>query len=173
MPSPRRFLFPHLHPGRLLPITEEDFRTLDRIVDEMKTSIENGGKGFSDLDLSFHIAIAKASKNEILTEMLEHIREGLQELIRKSLLLPAGMELAYKQHRKLLEVLKQRNPAKARNAVHTHLRSFQRGYKVLFQAPPIAPPCIRAGHSARSKPKTSTMLFPVLHPDSHLWDVVA
>ena len=68
-------------------------------------------------------------------ELLEHIREGLQELIDSSLLLPAGRELAYKQHRALLDILKQRDQRRARTSVRTHLRSFQRRYKVLFQAP--------------------------------------
>jgi GntR family transcriptional repressor for pyruvate dehydrogenase complex len=114
---------------------EEDLRKLEGIVHEMKTLIDQDGKGFSDLDLRFHMAIAAGSKNEILIELLEHIREGLQELIDNSLLLPAGRELAYKQHRALLEILKQRDQRRARTSVRTHLRSFQRGYKVLFQAP--------------------------------------
>lgn len=115
--------------------TEQDLDSLEKIVSEMKTAIDKGGKGFRELDLSFHLAIAAASKNQIMADLLRHIREGLQEMITKSLLLPAGMELAYKQHRAILEVLKQRNPEKARKAMRTHLRAFQRGYKVLFQIP--------------------------------------
>ncbi len=115
--------------------TEQDFQALERIVIEMKAAIANGGEGFKELDVSFHFAIAAASKNLILAALLKHIREGLQELITKSLLLPAGMELAYKQHRAILEVLKHRNPGKARQAMRTHLRAFQRGYKVLFKIP--------------------------------------
>ena len=60
----------------------------------------------------------------------------LQELITKSLLLPAGTEMAYKQHREIFDALKQRNPARARKAMRSHLRAFQRGYKVLFRMPP-------------------------------------
>ena len=115
--------------------TEEDFRAMDKLVREMKTTIDAGGEGFKDLDLGLHIAMATACRNEVLAELLKHIRAGLQELIAKSLLLPAGMELAYKQHRTLLEVLKQRDPARARKAMRTHLRAFQRGYKVVFQTP--------------------------------------
>jgi GntR family transcriptional repressor for pyruvate dehydrogenase complex len=115
--------------------SEADFRTLENIVRAMKTAIQQGGEGFSDLDLSFHIAVAEASQNKVLIELLKHIREGLRELIKKSLLLPAGMELAYQQHRTLLDVLKQRHPARARQAMRRHLRAFQRGYKVLFQGP--------------------------------------
>jgi len=115
--------------------TDQDFRTLEKIVREMKTAIDEGGEGFKDLDLSFHLAIASASKNNILAELLKHIRGELHEMITKSVLLPVGMELAYKHHRAILEVLKQRNPARARKAMRTHLRAFQRGYKVLFQIP--------------------------------------
>jgi GntR family transcriptional regulator, transcriptional repressor for pyruvate dehydrogenase complex len=115
--------------------TEQDFRILEEIVRAMKAAIEEGGEGFRDLDLSFHLAIASASKNNILAELLKHIREELHEMISKSVLLPVGMELAYKHHRAILDVLKQRNPGRARKAMRTHLRTFQRGYKVLFQIP--------------------------------------
>lgn len=113
----------------------QDFKNLDKIVRDMKNVGEGSGESPADLDLSFHMAIATAARNDVLTELLKHIREGLQELIEKSLLLPAGADLAYKQHRALLEVLKQRNPAIARKAMRTHLRAFQRGYRVLFQNP--------------------------------------
>ncbi|MFZ1130362.1 MAG: FadR/GntR family transcriptional regulator [Terriglobales bacterium] len=115
--------------------TEQDFRALEKIVQDMKVATASGGEGFRELDVRFHFAIAAASKNLILAELLKHIRAGLEELITKSLLLPAGMELAYRQHRAILEVLKQRNPGRARKAMRTHLRAFQRGYKVLFQIP--------------------------------------
>lgn len=115
--------------------TEQDFKALERIVREMKISISEGGENFGDLDLSFHIAISAACKNKVLAELLKHIQEGLQELIDKSLHLSAGMELAYRQHRALLDGLKQRNPALARRAMRTHLRAFQRGYRVLLQKP--------------------------------------
>jgi GntR family transcriptional repressor for pyruvate dehydrogenase complex len=113
--------------------TAQDFKQIEKVVREMKAAIDAGGEGFSDLDLDFHLAVAAAGKNEVLTELIKHLREGLQELIVKSLQLPAGMELAYQQHRALLEVLKQRNPAKARKAMRVHLRAFQRGYRVLLQ----------------------------------------
>ena len=87
------------------------------------------------MDLRFHLAIALGSKNQVLSELLKHIREALQELITKSLLLPAGTEMAYKQHREIFEALKQRSSARARKAMRSHLRAFQRGYKVLFRIP--------------------------------------
>lgn len=115
--------------------THRDFARLEEILREMKAAIDRDHASFKELDLKFHLEIAAASKNEVLAELLKHIRAGLQELIAKSLLLPAGMELAYKQHRAVLDALQHRNPARARKAMRTHLRAFQRGYKVLFQIP--------------------------------------
>ena len=116
--------------------TDQDLAALHDILKQMKTAIEQGGDGFRQLDLGFHLAIAMGSKNQGLSEMLRHIREALQELITKSLLLPAGTDMAYKQHREIFEALKQRSPARARKAMRSHLRAFQRGYKVLFRMPP-------------------------------------
>jgi GntR family transcriptional repressor for pyruvate dehydrogenase complex len=113
--------------------TQQDLKALDRIVREMKAALDSGGDDFGDLDLNFHMAVAEGCKNKILAELLKHIREGLQELIGKSLHLPAGMALAYDQHRVLLDALKQRDPGGARKAMRAHLRAFQRGYAVLFK----------------------------------------
>jgi GntR family transcriptional repressor for pyruvate dehydrogenase complex len=115
--------------------TEADLATLEDLVARMKFVQPNDPETFTQLDLAFHLAIGAGGKNQILAELLRHIRAGLKELISKSLLLPAGMELAYNHHREVLEALKQRNPERARKAMRKHLQSFQRGYKVLFQIP--------------------------------------
>jgi GntR family transcriptional regulator, transcriptional repressor for pyruvate dehydrogenase complex len=113
--------------------TNHDFDALEELVRAMEPEIEQTGDKFWQLDLAFHLGIAAGSKNQVLLELLKHTREALLELITKSLLLPAGKQLAYKQHGEILDALKQRNPASARKAMRAHLRAFQRGYKVLFQ----------------------------------------
>lgn len=113
--------------------TPQDIVTIETLVDEMKDWIYKDPDRFHELDLSFHLAIGNGSKNLVLTELLKHIRGRLHELITKSLLLPAGMELACTHHRQILEAVKQHNPAKASDAMRNHLRAFRRGYKVLFQ----------------------------------------
>jgi len=91
----------------------------------MKVAKDEDRGEFQQLDLEFHLSIAASSKNEVLAELLCHICGALQELIRKSLLLSNGMELACKQHWKILEALKQRNPGGARKAIRAHLTTFQ------------------------------------------------
>jgi GntR family transcriptional regulator, transcriptional repressor for pyruvate dehydrogenase complex len=115
--------------------TEDDLTALREIVKEMKTAKDEEGSRFRDLDLAFHLAVAVGSKNQVMAEMLRHIREALQELITKSLLLPAGTDMAYQQHKEILDAIEKRDAARARKAMRAHLRAFQRGYKVLFKMP--------------------------------------
>jgi GntR family transcriptional repressor for pyruvate dehydrogenase complex len=110
-----------------------DLATLEDLVGRMKLAMVDDRAKFQQLDQEFHLSIAAGSKNEVLAELLGHIRGALQELIRKSLLLSSGMDLACKQHDKILDALKKRNPAAARNAIRIHLSAFQRGYKALLR----------------------------------------
>jgi len=112
--------------------TRADLATLQDLSRKMKRAKDDEDRGqFSQLDLEFHLSIASGSKNEVLAEFLGHIRGAFQELISKSLLPSNGMDLACKQHDKILDALRQRNPAAARRAIRAHLNAFQHGYKVL------------------------------------------
>jgi len=114
--------------------TRRDLAKLEDLASKMKVAKDRDRGKFQQFDLEFHLSIAASSKNEVLADLLGHIRGALQELIRKSLLLPNGMDLACKQHDKILAALKRRNPGGARAAMRAHLSAFQRGYKVLLRA---------------------------------------
>jgi GntR family transcriptional repressor for pyruvate dehydrogenase complex len=116
--------------------TRRDLAALEDLTRKMKAAKDEDRGKFQQLDLEFHLSIAASSKNEVLAELLSHIRGALQELIRKSLLPANGMNLACKHHEKILEALKQRNPAAARKAIRAHLSAFQRGYNGLRRAQP-------------------------------------
>jgi GntR family transcriptional regulator, transcriptional repressor for pyruvate dehydrogenase complex len=113
-------------------ITPEELDEIERLVEQMKASIHDSEE-FSKLDVSFHLAMASAAKNEVLSQILSSVREQTMELITKSVLLEEGRESALRGHIKILEAVRQRNPTKARKALRNHLQSFQRGYKVLFE----------------------------------------
>lgn len=113
-------------------ITQEEFDAAELLVERMREAVHNANE-FWKLDLSFHLAMGMAAKNEVLNNIIKSVREQMVDLISKSLLLQEGMEQAVGQHAKVLEALRQRNPAKAREAMRHHLQSFQRGYKVIFE----------------------------------------
>jgi DNA-binding FadR family transcriptional regulator len=112
-------------------ISDRELAGLKKIVDEMKRSTADA-EAFGKLDFAFHAAISSAAKNKVLNSILTGVREQTMELIKKSLLLDEGISQALRQHIKIYEAIKERNPAKAREAMRNHLHSFQVGYKVLF-----------------------------------------
>ncbi len=114
-------------------ITQKELKQMEAMVDRMKQAIHDNGDEFWKLDLSFHLSMGIAAKNDVLSNILKGVREQMMDLISKSLLLREGMEQAVIQHTKVLEAIRQHNPTKAREAMRNHLQSFQRGYKVLFE----------------------------------------
>jgi GntR family transcriptional repressor for pyruvate dehydrogenase complex len=112
-------------------VTPVELAEMEFLVERMKSAVHNIDE-FSKLDLSFHLAMARAAKNEMLNNLLS-MREQTKELITKSLLSEEGMENALRGHIKILATIRQRNPEKAREAMRHHLQSFQRGYNVLFE----------------------------------------
>ncbi len=114
-------------------ITQKELKQMEVLVDRMKRSIQDDADEFWKLDLSFHLSMGIAAKNDVLNNILKGVREQMMDLISKSLLLKEGMEQAVIQHTKVLEAIRSHNPTKAREAMRNHLQSFQRGYKVLFE----------------------------------------
>jgi DNA-binding FadR family transcriptional regulator len=109
---------------------------MEHLLEQMKASFHEPGE-FSRFDLSFHLAMGQAAKNELLNSFLKGLRDQTMELITKSLLLKEGMENAVRGHTKILECFRLHNPVKAREAMRQHLQSFQRGYNVLFEEHPL------------------------------------
>jgi GntR family transcriptional repressor for pyruvate dehydrogenase complex len=114
--------------------TEQELRKLASLLREMELNVNGASDGFLKLDLEFHLAIADASKNRIMAQLLRTIRQLLEEYIVKSLQLTDAPQLACEGHAKILEGLKDRSPRKARAAMREHLRKFQRGYKLVMAA---------------------------------------
>lgn len=112
-------------------VTDDELSNLDNLMDQMQRALPHDRNHFAELDLSFHLAIGTGSKNRALSGCLKAIRGPLNELITKGALSAGGCEVAYPQHRKIVEAIKQRSPSKARSAMRAHLRFFQRGYLVL------------------------------------------
>jgi DNA-binding FadR family transcriptional regulator len=113
-------------------ISQDELDGMELLVERMKKSVHDAD-AFSNLDLSFHLTMGKAAKNEVLNNILKSVREQTKDLIAKSLLLDEGMDQALRQHIKILGAFRTRNSEKARQAMRKHLQSFQRGYNVIFE----------------------------------------
>jgi GntR family transcriptional repressor for pyruvate dehydrogenase complex len=84
---------------------------------------------YLDFDLRFHLAIARASQNSILFQLLSMIRGYLQTWIKETLNAPPRRdsklraEKSVAEHRKVLSALEAGNAQDARQAMREHILS--------------------------------------------------
>ncbi len=109
----------------------EDIEHLDALVNEMKKSVDGSASVYADLDVDFHLAIAKCSENQVLHELLTPIRGVLEEWIAKSQELPGLRQNAQRQHGKIVAAIRQRDAEKARRAMRTHLQTCEKAFSLL------------------------------------------
>jgi GntR family transcriptional regulator, transcriptional repressor for pyruvate dehydrogenase complex len=108
--------------------TEEDVREIEKSVQEMAVAVGEGNLG-SDADITFHMAIAYATKNIVqihimksLYDLLFHgIHENLQHLYTE----PMNLEKVLQQHTDILDAVRQRDPDEAYAAMKRHITFVQ------------------------------------------------
>ena len=108
-----------------------DLKQLRALLKRSRAADEPGQPRFIETDLEFHLAVANAAKNKLLRHLLIDIRGVLIEWIMKSQELPGLRANALIDHEKIFESIAAGNPAKAREAMRTHLQTFQRAYTLL------------------------------------------
>jgi len=104
--------------------TEEDVRELWTRIDEMKTEIKAGGLG-SDADVSFHMAIAYATKNVVQVLIMKSFYDLLFYGIKENLLhlysQPSNLEMILQQHTDIVEAIQRHDPDAAFEAMKRHI----------------------------------------------------
>jgi GntR family transcriptional repressor for pyruvate dehydrogenase complex len=73
------------------------------------------------LDADFHVTIAKAGGNELLRMFVEVMAILLNQYMVKGMSGTEGMKKTLRQHEKILESLKSRDPDKAEQSIRSHL----------------------------------------------------
>jgi len=77
------------------------------------------------LDREFHLLIAKAAKNDVLTELLRNLHERSLRFWFISLNAPTQYESVQREHTDILNAIRERNPAAAEAAMRLHIESFR------------------------------------------------
>lgn len=108
--------------------TETDLRELDRTIRGIEASLDQPGK-FLEFDVQFHLAIARATQNSILRNLLVMIRNYLQQWIKASLEDPAThtveerARMSLDEHGKILHALRKGDAEAAQQAMEEHILS--------------------------------------------------
>lgn len=79
---------------------------------------------WAELDADFHIALARASGNRVLTELSEHIRASVSEM-STSVLSTERMRRADAEHREICDAVIARDEQRAAQALEAHLTAAQ------------------------------------------------
>jgi GntR family transcriptional repressor for pyruvate dehydrogenase complex len=104
-------------------ITDEELADLEKLIEEMADHRDSSTG--EQADGAFHIAIAEATRNSAIANVIEH----LWEMRYKSPLCvnifargrQGGVQQPIDDHRVVLEALRARDPKAAREAMHAHL----------------------------------------------------
>jgi len=112
--------------SRALP---EDIRRLKAVVDGMEKNLEEL-KHSEDFDAHFHILVARATHNVVWLHIMQSIFEAMQEfqrdVWRAVYLTEDDQRLLFSHHLKVYEMIRDRNPEGARDAMLDHLSFAQK-----------------------------------------------
>jgi GntR family transcriptional regulator, rspAB operon transcriptional repressor len=77
------------------------------------------------LDREFHLLVARAAKNDVLTELLRNLQERSLRFWFISLNAPAQYESVCDQHDAIFAAIHERDPDKSEAAMRAHIESFR------------------------------------------------
>lgn len=127
----------------------EDLQALDTLLSKM-TSAQNSQTRFTALDLEFHLALARASGNQLLLDLITTIRGQLAKVLNRMLASPNAGPLSLQEHKQIVQSIKRGDPEAARNAMDVHLRAALERYRKT--ATKIAAPAKGIKGSSKSTP---------------------
>ena len=110
-----------------LKATEKDLLKLQDLLTKMDVAIKDE-KRFAALDLEFHVALAEAAENFLITDLVSMIRGQLEKALSRVLLLPNARPLSLKEHISIVNAIRRRDPETAREAMQSHLDAALRRY---------------------------------------------
>jgi GntR family transcriptional regulator, transcriptional repressor for pyruvate dehydrogenase complex len=104
---------------------DADIDAIQREWDNLQTIIETSGIGAKD-DFAFHLAVARASKNQFFITALSGIQEQMvfSMNLSRNLSLVKSIErqrVVQQEHLEVLEAVRARDPERASNAMREHL----------------------------------------------------
>ncbi|MFQ5856302.1 MAG: FadR/GntR family transcriptional regulator [Anaerolineae bacterium] len=105
--------------------TADDLKAMEQAIAAARAAHAADDPHFMPHSVAFHIALARAAKNQVLLFTVHSIRTLFYEVLEK--LLPADdmAQRAIEDHQKILDAVKARDAERARRLMHEHLLYFK------------------------------------------------
>lgn len=104
-----------------------DLQAANRLVDAMDADTL-APADFLALDARFHVALAEATGNQVVTAMMAGLRESIESYVLSGLATitdwPAAAQRLRTEHRGILRAINGGDPEAARSRVHSHISDY-------------------------------------------------
>jgi len=100
-------------------VTEEHLKRIEALVDKVEAA--RTVTQFYERNNQFHSFLIALSENDHVIKLAENFMFRIRCLNLQCLFSPGQMAASVKEHRKIFEAIKQRNPVKAENLMRNHL----------------------------------------------------
>lgn len=104
--------------------TEKHIEALREAVARMDATMDDA-EAFIEADSDFHIALAEAADNELLSLMLDTLVDLLHELRMRIFQVPGGPERGQYYHKRILEAVERHDPQQARELMQAHMKQVR------------------------------------------------
>jgi len=100
--------------------TDDDIEKLSRQIDQMRRSVDDFSE-FVELDVNFHLGVARAAKNSVLSDVLNSVRPLLHVWIERTSNDHEVTAAAVIEHVAIFEAIRDRDPEAAERAMREHM----------------------------------------------------
>lgn len=104
---------------------KEHIIRMQTAVDDMEKALNDAEK-FVGADLEFHLALAEASRNVLITTLLTPIIDILREQRERISLVDGGLKRGQYHHKRILKAVKGKDAEGASKAMRAHLRQVRK-----------------------------------------------
>ena len=105
--------------------TKSEIDEIGLTLTEMRSAIDDG-RSIVDIDMAFHLAVARAAHNMPLHNAVQLLRNLLKHWVSLKLTISGIPDLVLSQHVSIHAAIRSRKPAKARDAMYEHLANTAR-----------------------------------------------
>ncbi|MCU7557009.1 FadR/GntR family transcriptional regulator [Macrococcus capreoli] len=109
--------------------TTEDLNQIKQALDQMQLVINNKAVG-EESDLAFHMSIARATKNELLIQLLEEVSDKIKTTMKETRKIwiyteTKSIEKLYKEHLEIYEAIETQSVERAKEKMLNHLEEVE------------------------------------------------
>ena len=120
----RRLLEPAIAALAARRATREEIAEMERVLDEQHKEVVQGRTGMAQ-DSALHAAIANSAHNRAITRIVNAVMDLLTQSREESLQTPGRPTRSHQDHRRILDAIRRRDEAGARQAMLDHLNAVE------------------------------------------------